>query len=154
VKLPATICAVVAAIDQLTKWLVIRILGENEVVVVWDGFFRLVHWRNAGAAWGMFQGFSLILIIVSVATLAGLVLFRKSLHLEIKPAAWGIGLIAGGIVGNLVDRVRFGEVIDFLDFHIGAYHWPAFNVADSGICIGVAIYIISTWNVGKTKDSN
>ncbi len=139
------IAAAITALDQLTKLLVARCLGEAEARVVIPDFFHLVHWRNTGAAWGMFQGWNWVLAVISVITVIALYFFRHTLQLEKPAARIALGLITGGIIGNLIDRVRVGSVIDFLDFHIAGRHWPAFNVADSAICCGVALYIIVTW---------
>jgi len=137
-----SIAALVAAIDQATKLLIVRLLEPTETRVVIPGFFQLVNWRNTGAAWGMFQDSNLVLTIVGILCVLGVVLFRHSLLLKHRASAVALGLIVGGIVGNTIDRLRAGAVIDFLDFHLGTYHWPAFNVADSGICVGVVLYIV------------
>jgi signal peptidase II len=139
------IAAAIAAADQLSKWLVVRFISEGESRVVINGFFNLVHWRNTGAAWGIFQDYNSILAVVSVVTILVLLLFRHSFQLQHKTSRIALGLIAGGIVGNFLDRVRVGYVVDFLDFFVGRHHWPAFNVADSAICVGVALYIIVSW---------
>jgi signal peptidase II len=140
------IAAAIAAADQSTKWLVLRFVGDGESRAVINGFFNLVQWRNTGAAWGIFQDYNTVLAIVSVLTILVLYLFRHSFQLHHKSSRLALGLIAGGIVGNFVDRVRFGYVVDFLDFFIGRYHWPAFNLADSAICVGVALYVIFSWS--------
>ena len=141
----AVIAAVVALADQLTKLLVLRSIHPEQPVVVVDGFFRLVHWTNTGAAWGMFRDSNLVLAIVSVLTILALCLFRRSFQIHLTGSQIALGLIIGGITGNVIDRLRLGHVVDFLDFHIGEHHWPAFNVADSAICCGVALYILVTW---------
>lgn len=139
------IAAAITALDQATKLLVVRYLGEAEARVVIPEFFNLVHWRNTGAAWGMLQGWNWVLAGISILTVLALYLFRHTLQLEKPAARVALGLITGGIIGNFIDRVRVGSVIDFLDFHIAGRHWPAFNVADSAICCGVALYILVTW---------
>ena len=83
--------------------------------------------------------------MVSVLAILALFLFRHTFQLQRPSSRLMLGLITGGIVGNLIDRLRVGHVIDFLFFHVGRYHWPAFNVADSAICIGVGLYIILSW---------
>jgi len=146
----ALMAALVAVADQVTKLLLTGWLALGESYRVIPGFFHLVNWRNTGAAWGMFQDSNWILAGVSVLTLVALVVFRRSLQLEQSGHAIAVGLIAGGIVGNLVDRVRVGHVIDFLDFQIAGRHWPAFNIADSAICLGVALYILLGWRSEST----
>lgn len=153
----ALIAAAIAALDQFTKALVVRSLGPIESRVVIDGFFNIVNWRNTGAAWGIFQDRNFLLALVSLATVLVLYLLRHSFQLDRKACRIALGLIGGGIIGNLFDRLRVGSVIDFLDFHINGYHWPAFNVADSAICVGVALYIIVSWqreSAAPVKQSN
>jgi signal peptidase II len=118
----------------------------DHVITVIPGFFNIVKVGNKGAAWGMFSGHTWPLLAISLLFLVGMILFLRSLteyHLE---RYYALALVAGGILGNSVDRIwRGGSVVDFLDFYIANLpHWPAFNVADSAICIGVGIYIISS----------
>jgi len=141
----ALIAVTVAVLDQLTKWLVVRFISPEESRVVVSGFFNLVNWTNTGAAWGIFQNNNLVLATISLLTILALYLFRRSFHLGRWGSRIALGLITGGIIGNLIDRIRVGSVIDFLFFYVGQYHWPAFNVADSAICIGVGLYIILSW---------
>jgi signal peptidase II len=128
--------------DQLTKWLVARTLLIGETVHVVPGLFNLTHWRNRGVAFGLFAdmqsphatsfviGFSVVAMAV-----VGFLLWRGP---ATPVAAAGLALILGGAFGNLVDRLRGGSVVDFLDFYIGSYHWPAFNIADGAIVLGAA----------------
>lgn len=144
----AIVAAIVLVFDQLTKVAVMRhlpLIGEERSVI--PGFFRLVHWGNTGAAWSMFTGNNAALALV--AALALLVLFFARHHFEIhRPGGqMALGLIFGGICGNLIDRLRVGHVIDFLYFHVMRRDgqeagFPAFNVADSAICIGVGLLFI------------
>jgi signal peptidase II len=139
-------------LDQLTKQAIRAnfIYGESRPVI--DGFFNLVYVRNDGAAWNILSGQSLILILISVAVLGLLVVYRRSFLQETLPHRIMLGLMLGGIVGNLVDRIRFGWVTDFLDFEFGSYHYPSFNVADSAICIAVTLYIITNLIASKKKE--
>ena len=148
----ALIAVAIAAFDQFSKWLVVRSISPTETYVVVSGFFSLVNWRNTGAAWGILQRYNLVLTAVSVLTLLVLWWFRHSFRLKRPAARLALGLIAGGIIGNLIDRVRLGSVIDFLYFYVGPYHWPAFNVADGSICIGVGLYVILTWRADATAE--
>jgi signal peptidase II len=138
----ALIAVVVTLADQLTKWLILRWVHPDYPVVVVDGYFRLINWWNTGAAWGTFQNSNLLLAVISVLTMIALYLFRHSFQIHLAGSQVALGLIAGGIAGNVVDRFWRGHVVDFLDFSVGASHWPAFNVADSAICCGVVLYII------------
>jgi signal peptidase II len=140
------IAVAIALADQLTKWLVLRWVHPEYPVVVVDGFFRLVNWGNTGAAWGMFQNSNVLLAVISVLTVIALYLFRHSFQIHLAGSQIALGLIAGGIAGNVVDRLWHGYVVDFLDFYFDGHHWPAFNIADSGICCGVVLYIlVSLW---------
>ena len=148
----ALIAVTIAALDQLSKWLIMRSISPVETRVVISGFFSLVNWQNPGAAWGIFQNYRIVLTAISVLTVIALWLFRHSLQLHRPGPRIALGLIAGGIIGNLIDRIRIGSVIDFLFFYVGQYHWPAFNVADSAICIGVALYIIMSWRTDSAAE--
>jgi signal peptidase II len=139
------IAAIIAVLDQFTKWLVVHFIGPEESRVVIAGFFELVQVQNTGAAWGMFKDYNFVLTVVSVLAVLALYCFRHSLQLQRRGPRVALGLIAGGIIGNLIDRIRVHHVIDFLYFYVGQYHWPAFNVADSAICVGVGLYIILSW---------
>lgn len=147
----ALIAVAVVALDQFTKQVVLRLLpqaGQERVVI--DGFFRFVHWGNTGAAWSLFRGNNGLL--AGVALLALLILFLSRHHFDSRTLLSQIafGLIFGGIVGNLIDRLRVRHVIDFIYFYwlpgggteIG---FPAFNVADSAICTGVGLVFLITW---------
>ncbi len=133
--------------DQLTKlWIVDNFaLYESKVIV--PGFFNLTFITNRGAAFGFLNGDygmwrHLFFIGVAVAALVFLVVAFKQFKDESKLFAVSICMIAGGAIGNLIDRVRMGAVIDFLDFYIKEYHWPAFNVADSAITVGVVLFMV------------
>ena len=130
-------------LDQLTKQAIRANFAYGESRPVIDGFFNLVYVRNDGAAWNILSGQSLVLILISVAVLALLVVYRRAFLQDSLPHRIMLGLMLGGIVGNLIDRIRFGRVTDFLDFEFGAYHYPSFNVADSAICIAVVLYIVT-----------
>jgi len=137
----------VFVLDQLTKVAIAARLpyptyGEPGAITVIDGFFYLVHVGNTGAAWSLLAGKSLFLAVLAGVTLLAIFFYRRHLGLKQRPAQLGFGLLCGGIVGNLVDRLIHGHVIDFIDLHFGSYVYPTFNVADAGICIGVGIYLI------------
>jgi signal peptidase II len=149
VKWAVVIASVVAAVDRVTKQLVVRHLELGESVAIIPGFFNLVHIRNTGAAWGILRDYNLWLAVISILTILALYIFRHWFQIHRPGSRWALGLMAGGIIGNLIDRLWHREVIDFLDFHIGRAHWPAFNVADSAICAGVALYLIVTWRPEK-----
>ncbi|OGP88774.1 MAG: signal peptidase II [Deltaproteobacteria bacterium RBG_19FT_COMBO_43_11] len=137
---------VVVAFDQITKAVITEKLfmyGTHKVI---DGFFNLVYVMNPGAAFGFLAGMSEIfryfffIGITAVAILLIIYYILKSKQ-ERLPVIISLTLIFGGAVGNLIDRIRFGAVVDFLDFYIGTWHWPAFNVADSAISAGAVLMI-------------
>lgn len=138
------------ALDQATKYWVTHLSGLKigdfwpfggiEIVA---GVFYIAHLGNTGAAWGFFEGFNNILAILAVAALFAIYYFRKDLSLENKTRQFIFGLLCGGIAGNLVDRIFLKHVVDFLDFYLlGGFRWPTFNLADSGITVGVVLFII------------
>jgi signal peptidase II len=138
------LAAAVVVLDQATKALVLsHFQYEGQSLTVLPGFFNLTYVTNRGAAWGMFSDQTAWLTIFAAVMLVALIVFRRQLFGSGVLGRVILGLMLGGIVGNLMDRLRHhGKVIDFLDFHIGEAHWPAFNVADSSICIGVALYVL------------
>ena len=139
-----SIAGVILILDQLTKLIVLRVLGYAQEWVVIEGFFKFVHWVNTGAAWSLFKGRNGALALISFVALVAMFFARKHLGADTRAGQVALGLLFGGIMGNLCDRLNEnrGHVIDFLYFYtvrrggeeIG---FPAFNVADSAICIGV-----------------
>jgi signal peptidase II len=141
--LPLCIAFAIAFSDQITKLLIRDNFALHESLSIVSGFFDLRYIQNTGAAWGMFAGGHLWLSLLSVVMLGVILVFRRSFLSNSLIDRICLGLIVGGIVGNLIDRVRLQYVVDFLDFYWRTHHFPAFNVADSAICVGVALYIIS-----------
>ena len=139
-------------LDQLTKQAIRADLVYGESRPVIEGFFNLVYVRNDGAAWNILSGHGIVLILISAAVLVVLYIFRDKIIEGKKFNEVLMGLLIGGIAGNLIDRIRFGWVTDFLDFEFGSYHYPSFNVADSAICIVFAAYLISNmWSEWQKK---
>lgn len=143
--------AVVLVLDQLTKIIIDRTMTLHHSIPIIDGLFNLTYVRNTGAAFGIFAGsreaFRLpFLIIVSVLAIGFIFIMLKRLREDRTGLMSALSLILGGAIGNLIDRIAYGEVIDFLDVYWSDYHWPAFNVADSCITIGVIVtlYILIT----------
>ncbi len=143
---PVVVAGAVIALDQATKWLVQRAFPhEGAGCGVIPGLLDFCLVRNTGAAWGVLSGRQTFLIVFSLLMLAVLVWRRQAL-LGNLPLRWLVlGLLAGGICGNLIDRVWLGSVVDFIDFHWGRSHFPAFNVADSSLCIGVGLFLLLQW---------
>ncbi len=138
-------CIVIA--DQVTKFIILREVGLHTSIPVIPGFFHITHVQNPGGAFGFLANQSAMvrgILFLAVSTLAvGLVLwFYHKTPPTHRWLAAAFALIIGGAIGNLIDRVRFGKVVDFLDFFIRGWHWPAFNVADSAITVGITIFII------------
>jgi signal peptidase II len=146
----AAVALVIVAFDQVTKALVLQFLGYAEEKVIIEGFFKFVHWGNTGAAWSMLSGNNDFLALVAVIALVVLYFSRHHFHVGTLPGQLAFGLICGGIIGNFIDRVRVNHVIDFIYFYVqrrGGQEigFPAFNVADSAICTGVALVLLITW---------
>ncbi len=141
---PLLVALCVILLDQASKEWVRGAFALHESEPVLADFFNLTYIRNTGAAWGMFSGQNIALSALALAMLVILVVFRRRILPPGRVHRVALGLLCGGIVGNLFDRLRLDYVVDFLDFHFRAWHFPAFNVADSAICIGVGIYILGT----------
>jgi signal peptidase II len=139
------VSALVLIIDQVTKLYVDRNMLLHSSITVIDNFFNITYLRNKGAAFGILANSSFRLpffILVSVVAVCVIVVVIKRLREDQTLAAISLSLIFSGALGNLIDRIRLGEVIDFLDAHWYEHHWPAFNIADSAICIGVFLLAI------------
>jgi len=144
-----SIAAAVIGLDQLTKLWAVTAIPEHHSVPVIAGLFDLVNVRNRGAAFGFLNRsdiewqFWLFLVATVLAVWAIISLTRAAQ--DDKVLFTGFGCILGGALGNLIDRVRFRAVIDFLDFYVGDWHWPAFNVADIAICVGAFLAFIAMY---------
>jgi signal peptidase II len=131
-------------LDQVTKEIVRHAFSLHETLQVIPGFFAFTHIRNTGGAFGLLageatQGRTLFFLVVYVLALGIIFWFYARTAPDNPWVNAALAMILGGALGNLIDRLRFGHVVDFLDFHIGTVHWPAFNVADSAISVGVGI---------------
>ncbi len=134
-------------LDQITKIIVQNIFDLHESIIVMEGFFSLTYILNPGAAFGFMadqsETFRAIFFgMVSIIALSILIVFFRQTPASDTYSLIALSLLFGGAIGNMIDRVRLGEVVDFLDFYIGQHHWPAFNVADSAITIGVSIMML------------
>ena len=135
---------VVIALDQSTKLMIQQTLPLHRTVEIIPGFFNLIHVRNTGGAFGIFGGEkgpvgSVLFVVASLIAVGILVVLFLRVKEHEKTLAFSLALLLSGAIGNLLDRLSYGEVIDFLDFHVSLYHWPAFNVADSAISIGIGL---------------
>jgi len=141
-------------LDQLTKIYIDSNFALYESITVIENFFNITYVRNPGAAFGILADSVIripFFIAVSVFASVGIMWYLRKVDLSDRWQHFALGLIFSGAVGNLIDRIRLGEVIDFLDAHWYQYHWPAFNVADSAICIGVAVMFLCTWREEKQR---
>ena len=134
--------------DQFTKALVLLRFTDDTAVPIIPGLFRLVRVENPGIAFGLLSESasvwtSLMLVLFSLGAIGMVVALLWRSCPSARAAGLGLGLILGGATGNLIDRLLRGRVVDFLDVYVGSYHWPAFNVADSAICIGAAAVLWS-----------
>lgn len=144
-----SIALAVFLVDQATKlWIVAKVPfdpmhshGIGSDIEIIPRFFYIIHVGNTGAAWSMFSGRSVTLAILAAGTLVAIYFWRHTLGLRQALTQVCFGLLCGGIVGNLLDRLVHKHVIDFIDLHFGSYVYPTFNVADSGICVGVILYL-------------
>ena len=141
----AAIAAAVVLLDQYTKLLVLRHFILHESVTVIPGFFNLTYVRNKGAAFGILSGINdgwrtVFFVGLSLIALTALAYLVRKTGERLPLIAYAC--ISGGAVGNLIDRVRFGEVVDFVEWYYQSFHWPAFNIADSAITIGVGLLMV------------
>jgi len=162
-KFLAAVALPLYALDQATKWWVVRhiVLGHNwpplfpgEHIAVIPGWFHLVYWANTGAAFSILRDNNAFFIVLSLATLMGLLIATAKRAFKDAFSRWGVGLLIAGILGNVTDRFIHRHVVDFLlfDLHVRfAEPWPAFNVADSCICVAVGLFILAALTEEKKK---
>ena len=144
--LPYVISAMVVISDQLTKRIVIDMIEIGQRYIVIPGILDLVHVKNSGMVFGIMQGnnstpFQLLMIFISILAIVVLIFWIRNSHSKGRQIIY-LSLILGGAIGNLIDRVARGAVVDFIDIHIGSRHWPAFNFADSAITLGVVFLVL------------
>jgi signal peptidase II len=143
----ALIAAAVIALDQYTKYLICANLGLYGRIEVIPGYLDIIHIRNSGVAFGFLKGFGTQYKTLSLIGVAAVAIFLlgfliSQVRRDQKLQAFSLALILGGAIGNIIDRFRLGEVVDFVDAHWqGIYHWPAFNVADMGISVGIVLLL-------------
>lgn len=151
-RLGLIVATMIVVADRLIKWWAIGALAEEPFGVEILPFFNLVLVWNRGISFGMFGGGALppwLLGAIAVAVILALVIWLR--RVETRLLAATIGLVIGGAAGNVIDRFRFGAVADFLDLHWGDYHWPAFNLADAAITVGVVILLIDALLIGNER---
>jgi signal peptidase II len=152
------ISVLIIGLDQITKYFICKLLPLYSQIEVIDGFFNIVHVRNSGVAFGLFKRFGSEYRLVSMLVVFLIVVFlifflvaqlKRGCNLQ----AFSLSLILGGAVGNLIDRMLIGEVVDFIDIHWAeVYHWPAFNVADSAITVGIMLIIFDELFLSRKRE--
>ncbi len=145
--------AVWLALDILTKWVVATRMTELQEIKIIPGFFSLQFVYNPGAAFGLLAHQQWLFIAVSLGAIAGMLYFIAKPEARVGLIPWALGLLLGGAVGNLVDRLRFGKVVDFFLFYWRQYVFPNFNVADIGITVGVSLLILHLLLNGEKQPS-
>jgi len=144
----AVVVAIVALtiiIDQITKNLVTHFMEIGDSIPIIDNFLYLTYHRNAGAAWGILQGRMMFFYIVTLIVIGTIVIWMRKINMKKeKLLAIALALILGGAIGNFIDRLIYREVIDFIDTFIFGYNFPIFNIADSALCIGLALMAIDS----------
>jgi signal peptidase II len=149
------VAAIIVLFDQITKYVVDTAMTLHSSIPVIEGFFNITYVRNPGAAFGFLATApaafrAVFFIAVTVAAILLILTYIRKYSAGEREMTLCLSLIMGGAVGNLIDRVRFGDVIDFLDVYIGSHHWPAFNVADSAISVGAVFLLIVMFR--KTRE--
>lgn len=133
-----SIALAIVTVDQVTKLLVKSNMSLGQSVPE-SGFFRLTYATNTGGAFGIFANQTLLIILIAIAGVVTILIYMRYAPLDRVPLRAGLALLLGGTVGNLIDRLAFGKVVDFIDVGVAQYRWPAFNVADSAITVGVIL---------------
>ncbi|MEN8236348.1 MAG: signal peptidase II [Pseudomonadota bacterium] len=150
-RLGLIIAFVILIMDQVTKWLVLDALSDLKRVVIVPGFFDFSLAWNRGVSFSMFSSSAEFMpwVLSGIAILIVLGLLWWLAKVDTLMVSCGIGMIIGGAVGNLIDRLRFGAVVDFLDFYLVGYHWPTFNIADCAVTVGVGLILLDSWLMSK-----
>ena len=156
------LCLLAVVLDQASKYWAVSILFDRDFSdpelfaalpprgIEVTGFLNWVLVGNTGVSFGLFAGAGLW-VFIPIALIIAAFLIGWLVRSGARWLVWPVGLIVGGAIGNVIDRLRFGAVVDFIDFHAAGYHWPAFNIADSAVFIGVAIVVIEAFVGSKAK---
>ena len=144
------ITSAIIILDFITKKIILAKIRIHDSIDVLP-FLRIVHVENPGAAFGSFTGLgNNIFIIISIIAIIFISVYLSKIHQKLEFIS--LSLVLGGAVGNLLDRIQIGKVIDFIDFYVGSWHWPAFNVADSALTVGIILFLISNLTHSHKKD--
>ena len=153
------VCFWILFVDQWTKYAVQQKLALYQKVEVINGFFNLIHVRNTGGAFGIFGGEkgglgSWLFVVVTLIAIGCILFLFIRLRERETTLFLSLSLVLSGAIGNFIDRLRYGEVVDFLDFYLNSYHWPAFNIADSAICLGIGLMALELLIRDRRKQKN
>ena len=140
-KIMLSVAALVIFLDQLTKFLIKNNFQLNESIPIIKNIFHLTYVTNTGSAFGLFKGFNLFFVLFSIIVIFVIFYYLRQIKEKDKMVIYSIGLLLGGTIGNLIDRIAYDAVIDFIDFRV----WPVFNIADSAVTISVILLIILLW---------
>ncbi len=143
----------VIILDQWTKWAIVKNMEIGDRIIIWDPWFAILSHRNRGAAWGMLQGQMWVFTIVTIAVIIGIIYYFHK-HAKGKPLfSFSLMILLGGAIGNFIDRVFRGEVVDFVDVLIPIinYHFPIFNIADAALTISVIMLFFVIFNEDKKE---
>ena len=151
-----SIVGIVLVLDQITKHVVEARIRLYDVITVIPGFFNITHVRNKGAAFGLLSNLpefwrSAFFITVTIVAVAAIIALIIKTHERLP--VYAFSLIAGGALGNVIDRIRYGEVVDFIQWYVKSHYWPSFNVADSAVTVGVVLLAIEMLFVKKSADA-
>ncbi len=133
---------IIIVLDQWTKWLIVKNMEIGESIKIIENFIYITSHRNSGAAWGILQGQLWFFYIITIIAVAGIIYYMQKYAKGKWLLGTSLGLMLGGAIGNLIDRVFRKEVVDFINTYIFGYDFPVFNIADSALVIGVALLII------------
>ena len=140
-KIMFSIAILIVILDQFTKFLIKNNLQSNESIPIIKNIFHLTYVANTGSAFGLFKGMNLFFILFSIIVIFVIFYYLKQIKKKDRLMLFSLGLLLGGTIGNLIDRIAYGSVIDFIDFRV----WPVFNIADSAVTISVILLIILLW---------
>ena len=129
-------------IDIISKLIVSRVCTLNNSVSVINNFFSITYTHNYGGAWSLFSDSTILITVISIIVIIGIIIYLSKKKINNKIESLGYAFLLGGAIGNLIDRIIYGYVIDFLDFNIFGYNFPIFNIADMGIVIGIFLIIV------------
>ncbi|BDG35071.1 signal peptidase II [Saccharococcus caldoxylosilyticus] len=148
------IALAVIAIDQWTKWLIVKYMRLGESIPIIPNVLYITSHRNRGAAWGILQGQFWLFYLITVIVVIGLIVYIQRLPRGERLFGVALGLMLGGAIGNFIDRLFRKEVVDFIHAYIGTYSFPVFNIADSALTIGVALLFIKMFFFATSEKEN